>query len=110
MATLVNTSAVQSLGWFSILERCRLEKSYLPILATSLSNPNEGLKKAVKAGDMDLVLYFVSQGANNRNLGMYRAAEGGHMDLVLYFVSQGANNWNGGMCWAAYGGQMDLVL
>jgi len=65
MATLVNTSAVQSLGWSSILRRCSLEKSYLPILATSLSNPNEGLSEAAQTGDMDLVLYFVSQGAND---------------------------------------------
>jgi len=25
---------------------------------------------------------------------MREAAEGGHMDLVVYFVSQGANDWS----------------
>ena len=65
MATLVNTSAVQALGWSSVLGRCHLEKTYLPILAISLSNPNKGLEEAAKAGDMDLVVYFVSQGAND---------------------------------------------
>ena len=95
MATLVNTSAVQALGWSSILRRCSLEKSYLPILAVSMSNPNRGLSEAAKAGDMALVLYFVSQGANDWNEGMRWSACGGHMDLVLYFVSQGANDWIG---------------
>ena len=101
---LVNTSAVQALGWSSILGRCHLEESYLSILAISisLSNPNKGLSEAAKAGDMDLVLYFVSQGANDWNWAMRCAAEGGHMDLVLYFVSQGANDWDGGMIAAKY--------
>jgi len=58
----------------------------------------------------DLVLYFVSQGANDWNWGMCGAACGGHLDLVLYFVSQRANDWNASMCWAAKGGHMDLVL
>jgi len=109
---LVNTSAVQALGWSSILGRCHLEESYLSILAISisLSNPNKDLSDAAKAGDMDLVLYFVSQGANYWNGAMRGAAEGGHMDLVLYFVSRGANDWNDGMCVAAEGGHMDLVL
>ena len=88
MATLVNTSAVQALGWSSILGRCSLEKSYLPILATSLANPNEGLFKAAKAGDVDLVLYFVSQGANDWDSGMYWAICGGHEKLVEFFNSK----------------------
>ena len=91
---LVNTSAVQSLGWSAILGRYSLEKSYLPILAAALSNPNKGFSEAAKTGDMDLVLYFVSQGANDMNWAMCWAAAEGHMDLVLYLVSQGANDWS----------------
>jgi len=58
---------------------------------------------------MDLVLYFVFQGANDWDGGLRGAAYGGHMDLVLFFVSQGANDMNWAMCSAAAGGHMDLV-
>ena len=54
---------------------------------------------------MDLVEYFVSQGANDWNQGMCRAAQAGHMDLVRYFVSKGANNWNAGILWTKTGEQ-----
>jgi hypothetical protein len=47
------------------------------------------LHGAAKGNHMDLVHYFISNGATNWNFGMCGAAEGGHMDLVLYFVNKG---------------------
>jgi hypothetical protein len=112
MAILVDTSAVQGIGWSAILGHYTLEESYLSILYTSLStpfNPNKGLEEAAKNGHVDLVEYFVSQGANDWNLGMSGAALGGHMHLVKYFVSRGANDWNWTLLAAAEGGHMDIV-
>jgi len=67
MTILVDTSAVEGIGWSVVFDRYPLEKSYLPIFYTSLSTPCKGIAEAAKNGHMDLVEYFVSQGAKGAN-------------------------------------------
>jgi len=71
--------------------------------------PNMSMSSAAKKGCLDLVEYFIKQGADNCNLGLRYAAKGGHRDLVDFFIKKGASCWNLGMAEAARGGHRDLV-
>ena len=65
---------------------------------------------AARDGLVDLVEFLV--GDRNFwgwNWVMTCAAEGGHMDLVEYFVGNGASNWNWGKANAEKWGYLDLV-
>jgi len=42
------------------------------------------------------------------NTAIYYAARGGNIDLVDWFISKGANDWNYGMNGAALGGHKEL--
>ena len=82
---------------------------YLSILKYWDDDIDKAMVNAAKAGDKDLLNFFISKGANNWNGGMYWAARGGHKDLVDFFISKGADNWSYGMRGAAEAGDKDLV-
>ena len=67
------------------------------------------LYQASKQGHLDLVLLFISKGANDWNWALKCASEGGHKDLVQFFIDKGANDWNLALCGASQGGHRDLV-
>lgn len=51
---------------------------------------NHCLHDAVRKGDLALVKYFISMGANSIEKGLYTAAKYGNFELVDYFLSLGA--------------------
>ncbi len=58
-------------------------------------NPNEGLKGACYIGDIDLVRYMISLGANAWTQAFAYAFEGNHFNIMTEMIERGANVENG---------------
>ena len=72
--------------------------------------------EACKSGDLEVVKYLVSQGANvtddNNNYAVQVASMNGHLEVIKYLVSQGAdvtsyNNW--ALRYASKNGHLEVV-
>ena len=74
-----------------------------------IKDVNKGLIFSVKAGNISLIEYYITKGADHWNWAMTMAARGGHKNLVEFFINKGANNWNLGLKGAVEGGHKDLV-
>jgi ankyrin repeat protein len=53
---------------------------------------NNCMMAAAKYGHIEIVKFFIKQGANNWNEGLFGALEGGHLDIAEFFIKKGANN------------------
>ena len=56
-----------------------------------------GLFWSAQGGHIDLMKFFIKNGANEVNRAMYAAAVGGHKNAIDYLISQGANMWYEGL-------------
>jgi hypothetical protein len=84
-------------------------------------DPDEGLYKGCKTGDMNLVLQMIERGADNWNSGLEYACRGkgismpncpldlGNMQIVKLMIKKGANNWDSGLANACQSGHMKIV-
>ena len=71
---------------------------------------NDGLIDAARAGNVELVNYFISRGANKWEWGLQGAAQGGHRNLVDFFIEKGAHFWKGALKAAKKGGHQELIV
>lgn len=77
-------------------------------------NPYHGFCKAAKAGNINLIEYYINNGVDNMAAGSQYAAEGGHKILVDYFnqklIEKGVKlDWNSVSDGAIEGNHLDLV-
>ena len=70
---------------------------------------NMWLAAAAEGGHIDLMKFFIAQGADGLNLAMYIAARGGNKQAVDYLISQGANHWLEGLRGAKDGRHKQLI-
>jgi len=101
---------------YTLKTTCNNTTSSIHYLKCLTQDPNNGLERAAKDGDVDLIEFFIAKGANAWQRGMYGAAVGGHKDLVDFFIDTSWSEhtsmhqvWEYGMWHAALGGHKDLV-
>ena len=74
------------------------------------TSPKKGLLEESKNGNIDLVKYFIAQGANNYNYSAGFAAKHGHIDIIEFMISQDlTDDYNWIMDNAARGGHINIV-
>ena len=72
-------------------------------------NNNIGLKQAAYYGKINMVKYFVKNGANAFNEHIEDAVHGGNLDLVKYFIDCGVRDFFEILCYASEFGKFDIV-
>ena len=66
-------------------------------------NWNEGLEGACLVGNIDIINFLISKGANDLRSGLWEACRGGHMCVVKLLISMGADEWDCGLIGACEG-------
>lgn len=92
---------------------------YLKIIyySNKYEGGNRAMLEAAKRNDIDMVQFFVMQGAFDFEGGLQLAAKKGNRKLVDFFIEQakskgrewGQWEWDFGLRWSAYGGHIDLM-
>lgn len=72
------------------------------------SYSNTCMIKAVKAGYLHIVNFFIKKGANNWNWGMYEAVVNNRLDMVKFFIEKGAYNLTEGLTVAVKCGHKEI--
>ncbi len=83
-----------------------LEKTFKPSIKDIYNNE---LLNASARGDLDMINFMISEGADEFNYGLYYASVKGYLNLVELMVSKGANDFNWGLYNACLGGHLNTV-
>lgn len=70
---------------------------------------NGGLWAAGKGDQIELMKYFISQGADGMEEGLWRATRFGKLNAVKFYVEHGATNFDEGLLNAVGSGNLELV-
>ena len=75
-------------------------------------NYNFGLQGAALGGHLDLIEFFIANGADYKeamDVGLLSAAQGGHISLIDYFLEKGADGITNAVKGAARGGHKEVL-
>ena len=89
---------------------------YLKIVYYSKYHPTQGMLKAAKRNEIDMVKFFIIKGESRSgwdqydwDAGLYRASQGGYIDLMKFFIEKGAGDLNSAIRAAAFGGHKNAI-
>lgn len=94
---------------YSSLLNTEESKFSLRIPGNPEKNANRGMFKAAKAGNIELIKYYISQGADSWNTGLYYAAQSGNREIIDFLIGMGATDRNAGLSGAARAGLEAMI-